>query len=258
MSMEDVHRIAHFDLHAEDLAPLSAMERLRIQETVAMVPTDWRRVVDVGCGDGRVSRELIRRGFAVVGIDWSAKSVAHFPGETRVCDIRECWPFSEPFDGAICCEVLEHLGPDEAAKVVANLKAFCRQGFLITVPAREVISANVAICQACGKEYHVWGHCQRFNSYEDVDDMVGHRSTARKLISSGGARASEVLTSCQKRLGFTPWAPSYLCPHCGEQLRQPPPPPLLNRLTNKAIAAVQILTSPLRQPGGWFACRYEA
>lgn len=256
--MQDVHRITHFDLTAERPAALTPAEELRIRETAGMVPDSWRRNLDVGCGDGRVSRELMSRGFEMLGIDWSANSVAHFPGETRVCDIREPWPFSEPFDGAICCEVLEHLEPSEAAKVVANLKKFTRLGFLITVPAREGFCRNVATCQSCGKDYNVYGHCQRFRDFAAVDAMVGRKATARKLIRTGRGRVSERLVGWQKRLGFTPWAPSYICPHCGAKLRQPPPPPLLNRLANKGVSAVQRTTSLLRQPGGWFACRYEA
>lgn len=153
--MEDTHRMSHFDLHAEALPPLSDQEWFRIRATAAMVPQEWRRVIDVGCGDGRVAQELIRRGFEVIGIDWSARSVAHFPGETRVCDIREPWPFAECFDGAICCEVLEHFDLAEAARVVAQLKASTKLGFLVSVPARENFDGNVVTCQACGKDYHI-------------------------------------------------------------------------------------------------------
>jgi SAM-dependent methyltransferase len=254
--MEDAYRAAHFDLLAENQAPLSEMEKIRIHETAAMVPESWRVVVDVGCGDGRVSKELIRRGLRVVGIDWSAKSVAHFPGETRVCDIRAPWPFTESFDGAICCEVLEHLEPPEAARVVTQLKANTRRGFLVSVPAREDFAGNIATCQACGKDYHVWGHCQRFGSFADVDAMLQSPSVERRLIAGNGVRAWDRLLRWQKRLGFWPWAASYLCPFCGERLMSPPVPPFRNRVANKLIAAFHRLTSPLRRPSGWFVCRY--
>jgi DNA-directed RNA polymerase subunit RPC12/RpoP len=154
--------------------------------------------------------------------------------------------------------VLEHLVPAEAARVIANLKAFTRQGFLITVPAREAFDANHVRCQDCSRKYHIWGHCQRFKSFDDVDAMVGQTSIKRRLICTGGVRVSERLAVWQKRLGFAPWGTSYLCPHCGAKLQPPPSPPFINRMANKGLAALQRLGSPLRRPRGWFACLYDA
>jgi len=255
--MQDAYRIAHFDLlKAERTDALTPAEDLRIRETAAMVPQYWHRVLDVGCGDGRVSQALLARGCEVVGIDWSAKSVAHFPGPTRVCDIRASWPFEQPFDGAICCEVLEHLELPEANKVIANLKTFTRQGFLITVPAREPLNANMVECNGCGRPYHIWGHCQRFRNWEDVDAMIQERALLRKFIAAPGIRPSERLGILQNRLGFAHWAPTCLCPHCGEPLRKQHPPRFLNRIANRGVAALQRLGSRFRQPVGWFGCLY--
>lgn len=256
--MNDCHRMAHFDaITPERLVP-SARELIRIRETADLVPSHWLHVVDVGCGDGRVSRELIARGHKVFGIDWSNNSLKHFQGEKMVCDIRKAWPMEMHFDGAICCEVLEHLSPSEAAQVVQQIQANTRLGCLVTVPACEPYRANLVPCHACGKDYHIWGHRQVFGNFGDVDRMIGVQSGVRRLISPpGGVHGSERLSLLQRRLGYYPYQSSYLCQHCGAPQRVPEKPNALNWVLNKGIALLQRLGSPFRFPGGWYACRYD-
>ncbi len=47
-----------------------------------LVELDGRRVVDVGCGDGRISFELARHGAQVVGLDPDEESVAQARDDT--------------------------------------------------------------------------------------------------------------------------------------------------------------------------------
>lgn len=257
--MEDGYRRAYFDLRAQNPNELTVRERDRILCTAELVPSHWRRIVDVGCGDGRVSRVLIERGHTVVGIDWSSKSLQHFPGETRVCDIRKPWPFSEPFDGAICCEVLEHLMPDEAGQVVAQLRENSTQGILVTVPAHETLEANLVACPSCGEDFHLWGHSQAFESFKAVDRLVGKPATCSRFISlEGEARSSSLFAKWRRRHGFSPYDPSVLCPHCGAHLGKPAQSSLVDRLLNKGISLSNRVTAPFRPRGGWFACRYDA
>lgn len=73
-----------------------------------------KRILDVGCGTGRHSLELSRRGYDVVGIDLS-RSMLNKARETALreklgsvqfieCDARNMW-FEEEFDLAVClCE----------------------------------------------------------------------------------------------------------------------------------------------------------
>src|SRR5436305_1303373 len=66
------------------------------------------RVLDAGCGPGRHSLELGRRGIAVVGIDASPDFIAlataaagDVPVEFHEADIREL-TFADEFDAVIC------------------------------------------------------------------------------------------------------------------------------------------------------------
>lgn len=255
--MKDNHRIAYFDLKAQLPEELTATEAVRVQATISLVPLEWNRIIDVGCGDGRVSRELMKSGFKVTGIDWSSKSVEHFPGFAYVSDIRNSWPITEPFDGAICCEVLEHLQPDEARRVIAQIRSNITKGFLITVPAHENLESSTVDCQQCSRAYHVWGHCQTFKSFEDVDLMVGLPSKLRVHINPGRKRRFNFLQRWPRYLGVYPYHPAYVCPHCGAHLQPPGSAQVAKRLLIKGITAINMLVAPFQPKGGWFACRYD-
>ncbi|WP_342479050.1 class I SAM-dependent methyltransferase [Paenibacillus sp. FSL H7-0350] len=68
------------------------------------------RTLDIGCGPGRHSLELARRGIRTVGVDISAEFIRHanreaardkLPATFLVADARELM-FDREFDGAIC------------------------------------------------------------------------------------------------------------------------------------------------------------
>lgn len=255
--MKDEYLKAHFDLSKRDQCQeLSFSEMVRIRETVNMVPANWKRILDVGCGDGRVSRELAKKGFSVMGIDWSRDSIQHFPGMAISCDIRDTWPINERFDGIVCCEVLEHLQVDDARKIIAQIASTAILGFLITVPANENLGSNIVTCPHCGNKYHIWGHMQNFNGFSDVDRMVQLDSSVRKHINPEGRKRSDRYNRWRSVFGSYPYDPSYLCPWCGMTL-PPPTPHMLESLFLKGISLLNRVTVPFQPEGGWYACRYD-
>lgn len=82
------------------------------------------RVLDAGCGDARLSRELVRLGHDVSGLDASAVAVsaARAAGiAAEVGDLEARWPFPDSsFDRVLLLDVLEHLADPAAALVEAK------------------------------------------------------------------------------------------------------------------------------------------
>jgi len=103
------------------------------------------RIVDIGCGDGRFSRELARtfQSTTVVGIDYSERAIALASAmnpdvsnlKFQQIDIAKNINL-EPSDRAVLMEVFEHLPIESAGNFMASVRKLIRNdGVLyLTVP----------------------------------------------------------------------------------------------------------------------------
>lgn len=100
------------------------------------------RVLDAGCGPGRVGAELAARGHVVVGVDADRELIeaaqADYPGPTwLVADLAEldlaAEGESEPFDAAVLAgNVMAFLAPGTERIVLARIAAHLRNdGFIV-------------------------------------------------------------------------------------------------------------------------------
>lgn len=89
--------------------PLSSHSRLLAQ---LPAPGNGRRVLDVGAGEGFLSRELALRGYEVVAIAEPGTVSADFPPGVTIVEADldlGLPPADRPFDVVVCGDVLEHL-----------------------------------------------------------------------------------------------------------------------------------------------------
>ncbi|MBI2354870.1 MAG: class I SAM-dependent methyltransferase [Deltaproteobacteria bacterium] len=103
------------------------------------------RIVDIGCGDGRFSRELALafQSSAVVGIDYSRRAIAlALAMNTEIAnlsfesvDITAKHPFGT-FDVAVLMEVIEHIPIEDAVSFIRSVRALIKDGgvLYLTVP----------------------------------------------------------------------------------------------------------------------------
>lgn len=138
-------------------------------------------VLDVGCGNGVISRSLGQHGFAVRGIDVSEKAIARAKelnksGNVRfdVISAEQLIADGSRYHAVICSEVLEHL--NDPGKLLQVLhESLHEDGVLIvTVPngrgARELLVTKPVIALQ-KKNNRLWKLLQRFKS------MLGYRGT---------------------------------------------------------------------------------
>jgi SAM-dependent methyltransferase len=231
-------------------------ERRRVVATQAMIPPEWRSVIDVGCGDGRATHSLLDRQVDLYGIDWASRRLARFGGKAIIADIRASWPMHVVFDGAVLAEVLEHLSPAEIRAVLSNVRRFVKHGWVASVPAHESLLVNSVTCQACKQDYHIWGHRHSFQSFDQVDELVGQVAVARRFVRFDGAPRSSRIARIRRAFGFYPYEPGLVCPFCGAELPPPPRSNLPTNLISKALTVVELASTSRGPAPGWFICRY--
>lgn len=92
------------------------------------------RILDAGCGPGRTSGELHRRGHVVTGVDVDPVLIeaaeADHPGPSyRVADLAELDLGDERFDAAVCAgNVLVFVAPGTEGRVLARIAAHLVEG----------------------------------------------------------------------------------------------------------------------------------
>ena len=78
----------------------------------------------------------------------------------------ESMPFADgSFDVVIASEVLEHIPQPGRSQAISEVARVLRpKGWFIgTVPYRENLKDNEAVCPACGYVFHRWGHADAFD-----------------------------------------------------------------------------------------------
>ncbi len=93
------------------------------------------RVLDLGCGAGRWSGVLQESGFAVTGVDVSAKLLdiarSRCPRCEWICADAVTFEPVEPFDGVVCWDSLFHLPYAELEPVLRKFAALLRPGGIL-------------------------------------------------------------------------------------------------------------------------------
>jgi 2-polyprenyl-3-methyl-5-hydroxy-6-metoxy-1,4-benzoquinol methylase len=128
--------------HAEDLERIEENDfwsKVKVKLILDLV--EGSKVLDVGCGSGRLSKTLLDKGCSVVAIDtdWKAVEIAKKKGITAfVSDVNK-WTTDEKFDCIILGDVLEHIEDDKSAlrKIYAMLKP--KGCILVNVPSYQFL-----------------------------------------------------------------------------------------------------------------------
>ncbi len=137
------------------------------------------RVLNIGVGAGTFEELAAQAGFRVHCLDPSERAVAEVGRRLELGDRARVGcsnqlPFEDrSLDAVVVSEVLEHLDSQTLDDTLHEIRrVLAPNGLLLgTVPAREVLAQNVAVCPSCATRFHRWGHVQSFTR-ERLDTVL--------------------------------------------------------------------------------------
>lgn len=182
----------------------------------ALIGRGTRAILDVGCGDRKITNDLSPDRF-VVGCDRSKTALerVQVPKVRASC---EALPFDDQaFDLVLCSEVLEHLPENVYTRTISELSRVAAKTIIISVPYAESLAALTTQCAACGAEYNLDGHLRSFHSPKQI--ALDFREFRLTFVAFCGRRDERVpgwLTHLRHfLLGKWPSSQIAMCPVCG-------------------------------------------
>ncbi|MBD0372241.1 MAG: class I SAM-dependent methyltransferase [Pyrinomonadaceae bacterium] len=129
------------------------------------------KVLNVGVGAALFEETAIKLGLDVYSLDPDDETIARLTKRTgmegrAMTGTLQSIPFdAEAFQAVVVSEVLEHLSDEAIEKALSEIhRVLLRGGFVMgTVPARENLLEQLAVCPHCGEKFHRWGHLQSFD-----------------------------------------------------------------------------------------------
>ena len=235
---------------------LSPKEVIRIQQTLEMIPSDVASILEVGCGDGRITNSICHR-YEVVGIDLDKEKIKAFHGPKIIADVAQI-PFKDSqFDLVLAAEILEHLPEEIFTPALSEIYRVSKKYVLITVPFEEVLSAQWLKCSKCGHIFHAWGHLRRFD-LRMLKNLFEHTHLIQKrLFTPKEAKIPSLLYVIAKKNGNV-WESNSTnpvkCPKCGAK-------PLNNKGNILGWILIRLIwrfgkVCPLKKPI-WIGCLYQ-
>lgn len=198
---------------------LSQREQIRINDTLNLIPQDVSNIIDLGCGDGRITNRLSPYKM-IVGTDLSRSALQHVK-TCKVIASADALPFKEAsFDLVITTEVLEHLPTENYCRATVEIQRVAQKYILLGTPWREQLSIGRTRCIHCGTMFHVNYHQRSF--YPSCLKKVFRAKFDLKFqVETGDEKLyyHPLLLMIRRYLGgIWPRTPTTVCPQCGARL----------------------------------------
>jgi SAM-dependent methyltransferase len=199
----------------------------RISFTYAMMSSDVKSILDVGCGTGLFFDYILDRKDVkferLLGSDTSMGRLKYVKADRVNADIT-CLPVDGlSFDLVSAMEVFEHLSIDELAQGINELTRISKKYILISVPNNEHLEDNFVFCRSCKTRFHPSHHKRSFKSNE-IMNLFNEYGFKIKKLSVFGEKADLWLLSPLYRWLRRTFPPIHAtespCPVCGFFLKQ--------------------------------------
>jgi SAM-dependent methyltransferase len=214
-------RLCYYETFWENVTEFPESEKNRVKTILGLLPSDVESVLDIGCGDGRVTN-VLPEPLDVVGVDFSGEAVKKVR-RRAVLTKSDQLPFGDKtFDLVLISDVLEHLSDREYYGTIEEMKRTAKKYILINSPDNEVLGKGTARCADCRKTFHVSLHARSI-CVRDMEKLFSDTFSLKRVACSGERwdYDSVVIRFIRQRIlhSYTYYHLS-VCPHCGRQLKK--------------------------------------
>lgn len=254
----------HYDqTWSKNTSPISPRIEQRINQTLALIPRKSRSILDIGCGDGRITNRLIVPRRRVIGLESSREALRHVVTE-RIQGSIDYLPLADKsFDLVICTETLEHLPFQVYPRSLEEMQRVAAKHIVVTVPYSEDRSRNFVTCPICGCVFHPSRHLRSFTLAQMRKLFTKFELQKLQLFQLPTKRYPSVLLKVARFAGLIHFFPAEsLCPQCGySSLADTEVIPHINKIkkTHIFIHLLGVLVErliPTRKCGIWLMAVY--
>jgi 2-polyprenyl-3-methyl-5-hydroxy-6-metoxy-1,4-benzoquinol methylase len=177
-----------FDYFGNNLPGITKNEIYRLHESIiSEVTGNMSVILDIGCGNGWVSKKLIPLGKKVISMDISTDNPVRVTQEVRhinhaglIADAYNIPLKAESVDCIIASEILEHI-PDPKTFIINLIRLLKQNGkLIITTPFNEKI--EYSLCVHCNRPTPRHAHLHSFNE-TNINQFVPEERITWKMKS---------------------------------------------------------------------------
>jgi ubiquinone/menaquinone biosynthesis C-methylase UbiE len=209
-----------------------------IQQKIAYIrekiPYDVSTILDVGCGNGKITNQLLDK-WQVTGLDISAAALEHvLTPHVQASATHIPFP-DQSFDLVISSEMLEHLDDETLTQALQEMQRVSKKYLLLSVPNDELLPKNHLFCPQCQTVFHSWQHLQSFDQARFAA-LLSPRFYLKsyQVLGEREQRWIPALLHLKQKIGRQWFAPTGIsvCPNCGNKDFPNPHSNLLTKICN--------------------------
>jgi hypothetical protein len=210
-------------------------EQERIDNLMAIIPTDRSTVLEIGARDGYISNLLPTIFETVTALDLEKPKISNTNVISVKGDVTHLEYSDNSFDVVLCSEVLEHIPSKYLVKACEEISRVAKYDVVIGVPYKQDIRVGRTTCLSCHRKCPPWGHVNVFNKSNIKKLFKTLRPTETKFVGKINSKTNFISTFFMD-IGGNPWGAYEQeegCVYCGKKLIAPTERKLLQKVFSK-------------------------